>query len=85
MVRKKGVTVPELARELGLSRVAVWKKIKKGEIAATKVGRQYIISAHDAQVAAGKELSPRQRRWVKATVRRVVREYGEVLKRLSHE
>jgi excisionase family DNA binding protein len=85
VLRQRSVTVPQLARELGLSRVAVWKKIRKGEIPATKVGRQYVISEHDARVVAGKELSPDQRRWIKATVRRVVCEYGEVLKRLSHE
>ena len=82
---EKSVTIPELARELGVSRVAVWNKVKQGKIPATKVGRQYIISARDAKIAAGRELSPDQRRWIKVAVKRVVREYGEVLKRLSRE
>ena len=83
--RQDGLTIPQLADKLGISRIAVWNKVKRGEIPATKVGREYIVSARDAKVALGEELSPAQRRWIRATVRRAVRQYGEVLKRLSHE
>lgn len=43
----KYVTIPELAKMLGLSRVAVFKKVKKGEIKAIKIGRTYAISKKD--------------------------------------
>jgi len=85
MLRQNSLTIPELARKLGISRIAVWNKVKTGEIPAAKVGRQYVISARDAKIAAGEELSPEQERWIKAAVKRVVREYGSVLKRLSRE
>lgn len=79
------LTIPQLADKLGLSRVAVWNKVKRGEIRAAKVGRQYVISAQDARVAAGEELSPERKKCLEAAVDRVVREYGPVLKRLSRE
>jgi excisionase family DNA binding protein len=85
MLRQNSLTIPELARKLGISRISVWNKVKTGEIPATKVGRQYVISARDARIAAGEELSPEQERWLKAAVKRVVREYGPVLKRLGRE
>ncbi|MEN6575887.1 MAG: helix-turn-helix domain-containing protein [Phycisphaerales bacterium] len=85
MAEKIGLTIPELAEKLGISRVAAWTKVKKGTIPATKVGRQYIVSARDARVAAGEELSGERKRWLEDAVDRVVREYGPVLKRLSHE
>ena len=43
MERNKYITIPELAEILGLSRVAVFKKVKKGEIKAIKIGRNYAI------------------------------------------
>ena len=85
MSREDSLTVPQLARKLGLSRVAVWNKVRKGEIRAAKVGRQYVISARDARIAAGEELSPERKKWLEAAVDRVIREYGPVLKRLSRE
>jgi len=85
MVRENSLTIPELAKKLGISRVAAWSRIKKGEIPAVKVGRQYVVSARDARVAAGEELSPEHQEWLEDAVARVVREYGPVLKRLSRE
>ena len=37
------ITIPELARILGISRVAVYKKVRKGQIKAAKIGRAYAI------------------------------------------
>ncbi len=83
--QQDNVTIPELASRLGVSRIAIWNKVRKGEIPAAKVGHQYIISARDAQIAAGEELTDKQEQWIEAAVDRVVRKYGPVLKRLSRE
>lgn len=40
-------SVRELAQELGISRIAVFKKIQKGQIKALKVGRSYLIPKDD--------------------------------------
>ena len=38
------LTIPELARMLGISRIAVYKRVKKGKIKAIRVGRNFAIS-----------------------------------------
>ena len=38
------ISVAELAQQLGISRIAVFKKIKKGQIKAIKIGRSYAIN-----------------------------------------
>ncbi|MBU4205048.1 helix-turn-helix domain-containing protein, partial [Patescibacteria group bacterium] len=43
MKNKEFLSTAELAKILGISRVAVFKKIKKGKIKAMKVGRSFII------------------------------------------
>ncbi|MBI4656642.1 MAG: helix-turn-helix domain-containing protein [Elusimicrobia bacterium] len=39
------ITGPELAEKLGISRIAVFKKIKKGQIKAMKIGKVWAIPA----------------------------------------
>lgn len=39
----KFLSVPELARRLGISRIAVFKKIKSGKIKAIRIGRNWAI------------------------------------------
>jgi len=38
------ITIPQLAKLLGISRIAVYKKVKKGHIQATRIGRNYAIA-----------------------------------------
>lgn len=38
------ISIPELAKELGLSRVDVYQKVKAGKIKAEKVGRNFVVS-----------------------------------------
>ena len=40
---KKYFSAPELAKLLGVSRTAIFKRIQSGQIHAEKVGRNYII------------------------------------------
>lgn len=85
MLIQRDMTIPQLARELGVSRVSVWNKVKSGKIPAQKVGAQYVIRARDANVVLGRSLTDEHRVWIHDAVGRVVREYGSVLKKLSHE
>ena len=48
MKKKNFYSVPEMAKLMHISRVAVFKKVKKGVIRAKKSGRNYIISANEA-------------------------------------
>jgi len=85
MVRKKYITIPQLAELLGISRVAVYRKVKKGQIPAEKVGRVYVISDRAITSILGKEVSAREKERIDTAVKRTVREYGQVLKQLGKE
>lgn len=43
MANEKYITIPELAKLLGVSRIAIYKRVKKGQIPAPKIGRTYVI------------------------------------------
>jgi excisionase family DNA binding protein len=83
------VSIPELAKMLGVSRVAVFNKIKKGQIPAHKIGRNYAISMEDVSdlVDGGKlnVLTEEKKSEIKKAVEKVVKEYGETLKLLGKE
>jgi len=41
------ISIAELAKMLGISRIAVFNRIKKGQIPAEKIGRSYAILMED--------------------------------------
>src|SRR3989338_10090933 len=83
------ISITELAKMLGISRVAVFKKIKKGQIRAEKIGRSYAISMEDAtDIVRGvdsKVLTEEKKSEIKKAVEKVVKEYGETLRLLGKE
>lgn len=85
MADEKYITIPKLAELLGVSRIAVYKKVKKGEISATKIGRVYVITDKNVQKILGNKLTQKSRKKIDEAVKRTVREYGEVLKKLGRE
>jgi excisionase family DNA binding protein len=85
MVNEKYITIPELAKLLGVSRIAIYRKVKRGQIPAVKIGRTYVITDHTVQDVLGKQISAKGKTRIDAAVRRTVREYGEVLKKLGRE
>jgi excisionase family DNA binding protein len=82
---KQYYSVNELAQVLGLSRIAVFKKIKAGRIPATKVGRAYVVLAADVVDLVGKEVGEAGRRTIDTAVKKVVHDYGEALRLLGSE
>ena len=85
MVNEKYITIPQLAKLLGLSRIEVYRKVRKGQIPAIRIGRNYAISDRDVARILGKEMSVKDKKQVSLAVKKAVKEYGEVLKRLSKE
>jgi len=79
------VTIPELARIMGLSRIAVFKKVKKGEIKAIRIGRNYAISRKSVEGLLGKALNESQKIEIEAAVKKTVTEYGQSLKLLGKD
>jgi len=45
-------SIPEAAAKLGLSRIAVFKKVKKGQLAALRFGRNWAVPAAALEQAA---------------------------------
>ena len=85
MANKKYVTIPELAKLLGVSRIAIYNRVRKGQIPATKVGRTYVITDRTVADILGKEVTKKGKKRIDAAVQKTVREYGDVLKQLSKE
>ncbi|MEA3306064.1 MAG: helix-turn-helix domain-containing protein [Candidatus Omnitrophota bacterium] len=85
MKNNKYITIPELADIMGISRIAVYKKVKKGQIKAVKIGRNFAIPKKYVSNILGKSLDERGKNKINKAIKRTVKEYGEVLKRLGRE
>lgn len=79
---KRYISTAEAAKILGISTVAVFKKIKNGILPAQKIGRNYVIDSEDLGIKGGK-LSKKTETQISSAVKRVVSEYGEALKKLG--
>jgi len=83
--KKEYISIPELAGLLGISRIAVFKKVKKGDIKASKIGRNYAVPYAYVESILGKTLGPQDKREIDAAVKKTVKEYGVTLKLLGKE
>ncbi|MBC7836258.1 helix-turn-helix domain-containing protein [Acetobacteraceae bacterium] len=79
------LSTAQLAKLLGVSRVAVFKKIKSGQIKGFKIGRNYVIPLQEFWVAIGTFISQEKKAEIDVVVKRAVKEYGETLRRLGKE
>jgi excisionase family DNA binding protein len=77
------ISIQELANILGISRIAVYKKIKKGQIKAMKIGRNFAIPKKYVEHILGHTLSVKDKHGIDKAIKRIVREYGETLKLLG--
>ena len=85
MAEKDFLSVPEFAKVLGISRIAVYKRIKKGQIKAVKIGKNYAIPMKYLTDITGTTLSASDREMIDKAVKKTFEEYGEVLKLLGRE
>lgn len=82
---RKYYTVKELADILGISRVAVFNKVKKGEIKAEKAGRNYIIYQQDLGSFFAEDLTEKLKGEIKEGVAKAIKDYEGVLRKLGDE
>ena len=86
---KKYFSIIEVANILGMSRTAIYKKVKKGEIKAIKIGKTYAIPEDYVKKIMGevsnKPLTDEDRMRIEKVVKKTIDEYGEVLDRLGDE
>ena len=85
MATKEYITIPELAKILGISRIAVFKKVKKGEIKAIKIGRNYAIPKRYIEGILGRALKDEDKKEIERAVKKTVKEYAETLKLLGRD
>jgi len=83
MAKEKFLSTTELAKILGISRIAVYKKIKQGKIKAQRIGRNFAIDDQEFNKILGKELSSKEKAEINKAVSRVIKEYGEALRLLG--
>jgi excisionase family DNA binding protein len=86
--QKKYVSVAELAKMLGISRIAVFNKIKKGQVPAEKIGRSYAVPFEFVSNLLNLDSGPltgEKKKDIEKTVEKVIKEYGETLKLLGKE
>lgn len=79
------LSTSEAAKILGMTRIAVFKKIKSGEIRAKKVGRNYVINRNDLGEVFKKEISPARKKEIDRALKKTIKEYGEALRMLKDE
>lgn len=85
MDKKEFFTTSEVARMLGVSRIAIFKQIKKGTIRARKSGRAYLVPKDELDDVLVEGLSEARKRDIDGAVGKVVAEYGQTLKLLGKE
>ena len=78
------LSIPQAAKELGVNRVVLYRKVKEGSVVAVRVGKNYII--HRSQInPVHRPMTEADKRRIEKAVTRVVKEYGDVLKWLAKE
>jgi excisionase family DNA binding protein len=85
MENKQFYSLIEVGRILGISRISVYNKVKKGEIEAVRIGRSWTVPAKALEYILGRSLRDKDKQEIEAAVKRVVGEFGDVLERLGKE
>jgi excisionase family DNA binding protein len=89
MRRAEYLSIAEVAKMLGISRIAVYMRVKKGKIKAIRIGKSYAIPKEYAEKnfvdIVGSPLEEEGKKDIKKSVERTIKEYREVLQRLGSE
>lgn len=84
MPQTRYISTIEAARRLGISRIAVFKKIKSGDIKANKIGRNYAVPVSEVERLTKLNMTEADKALIDRAVKKTVREYGETLKLLGN-
>jgi excisionase family DNA binding protein len=82
MKDKEYLSIQELATKLGVSRIAVYKKVKSGKIAAIRIGRNYAIPVEDI---TGEKVGKKGEQLIDGVIKKTLANYSETLKLLGKE
>ena len=84
-MKNQYITSTELAQLLGISRVAVFKKIKNKQIPAKKVGRNFVIHKSLLPELFPPQLTSQEKQLIERVIKNVLKEYEETLRLLGKE
>ncbi|OGX21771.1 MAG: hypothetical protein A3K54_01780, partial [Omnitrophica WOR_2 bacterium RBG_13_44_8] len=80
MNKKEYLSIAQVAKILGISRIAVYKKVKKGQIKAIKIGRSFAIPREYVEQnfvdITGSPLEEEEKKDIDKSVERTIKEYG---------
>lgn len=82
--KKEFYSTIETAKLLGISRIAVFKKIRSGSLKAEKIGKNYAVPKGEIKRLTRTRLTKAEKYQIDQAVRKTVREYGETLKLLGN-
>jgi excisionase family DNA binding protein len=83
---KKLISTAEAAKIMKISRIAVFKKIKSGELKAEKVGRNYVIAHQDIEdLTNPTSIRSNHQQRIEKALDRTVDEYRETLELLGKQ
>ena len=85
MEKSEYISIAQFAKVLGMSRIAVYQKIKKGQIKAIRIGRSFAIPKQYVTDITGKTLSEKDKEIIDEAVKKTFQDYGELLKLLGRE
>ena len=85
MEQSEYISIAQFAKVLGISRIAVYQKIKKGQIKAIRIGRSFAIPKKYLTDITGKTLGEKDKKIIDDAVKKTFQEYGELLKLLGRE
>lgn len=82
MQRKEFLTIPEFAKEIGLSRSQVFRLVQSGKIKAERFGKLHLIPVEELNRITG-EISVGDRKLIAEGVKKVMSDYGVVIRDLG--
>lgn len=89
MEKNEYFSIAQVAKILRISRIGVYKKVKRGEISSIRIGKIYAIPKEvilrKIRKIKGHPLKPEEKDRIQKAVNKTVNEYGEVLERLGAE
>ena len=85
MKKTQYITIPQLAGILGISRIAVYRKVRCGQIEAERIGRNFAIPRRSVARILRQTLTADNKRQIDAAVKKTVKEYGQTLRLLAKE
>lgn len=79
------ISIAELAKILGMTRMGVFKRIKSGKLRANKIGRSFYVARKDLPEVLGTVVGEQEKKNINEAVAKAVKQYGETFRLLGQE